>query len=763
MAENREHGPEIGRLCGQGHSEALHLRTGTVLRNTLIERLAGARSTRVVTIVAPAGYGKTTLLSQWCAHEAHAHEARRHAPEGRPTAWLSLDEHDDDPATLCADLAAALRNAGLLGRGPGGPPRDSDADAGTASAARADAVRMANALYAHGGDGILVLDGAEALRSQASNDLLAELAASLPASIQLVIASRAGIRMPLARLRVQGALLELTAADLAMDHAEARQLLANAGVDAGDDLGELMERTEGWVVGLQAAASAARAGSTVRVRGTDRGIAAYLRRETLDGLAPADVSFLLQTSILDDLRAPLCDAVLGEKGAAETLERLVAAGLPLVALDRTGDRYRYPRLLREFLRAALARKEPRAVTALHRRAAQWYGVHDVAGRAVQHAQAAGAGDVVAPYLAEFVRRKFARGRAEIAHRWLHWFERTANLAAYPDIAASGGVVFALTGDAAAADRCALALSAGDAPTTAERILRSILGRNGLEQMRIDARAAQSVADRPWRPAALALEGFAHLWAGDVERADAILAQAVSIAEESLDAVVATAALGARAAIAAERDDWSLAGRHASRSLDHIQRQGLHRYATSGLSFAVAARYAAAAGQIESARRLLAQTTVIRPALTTAAPGISVHTQLELANAHLMVSDVRTARALIRESAGILAERHDLGRLSEQHRTLGRRLEALSGSAAGMRGLTTAELRLLPHLVTHLSFHEIGERLFVSRNTVKTQAISIYHKLGASSRSEAIRAADAAGLLEGLQALGLDATARERVG
>jgi LuxR family maltose regulon positive regulatory protein len=161
---------------------------------------------------------------------------------------------------------------------------------------------------------------------------------------------------------------------------------------------------------------------------------------------------------------------------------------------------------------------------------------------------------------------------------------------------------------------------------------------------------------------------------------------------------------------------------------------------------VVARTALYRGDGPGAREHLAQAARLRPLLTYAIPSLAVQTLLELARAYLAVDDAAGARAVLRDARDILQLRPDLGILPEQVEQLGSKLGTIPGPTVGASSLTTAELRLLPLLVTHLSFPEIGQQLYVSRHTVKTQAISVYRKLGASSRSQAIRRASELGLL-----------------
>ncbi len=709
------------------------MRPGVVARPKLIDRLTSSPEARVVTIVAPAGYGKSTLLSLW----------RQREP--RPVAWLGLDRYHNDPAVLHSALVVALQRAGMIGELPAGDvrvPSDMVTVYGVA--------RTADALDTSGVAGVVMVDQAEAIESPTANDVIAELAVRLPPHIRLAVASRVAVRLPVARLRAQGALLELSATDLAMDAAEAQQLLTWAGVDVGDGIGDLVDRTEGWPAGLYLAAVVAKAGSSRRpilaASGKDRFVADYLREEVLARASDDHMSFLLLTSILDRFCGPLCDAVLGTTGSAATIEDLVASDLLVVPMDRTRDWYRYHHLLQEFLQAELARRRPEIVTDLHRRAAAWFEANDLPDEAITHAQAADDADTVARVVMRATQRTFALGRADTVHEWLRWFEETGRLHHHPVLTAFGGIAWALIGNSVDADRWADALPP-DTPNPVAKVLFAMLARNGVAQIRADAQAALQVrsANPTWQAAALVMEGLADLWEGELDRADALFARAVLVGEwMGLPAI--TRALGGRAAIAVERGKWDDAAEHVARSLDLIRERGLEHYSTSGLTFAIATRCAVHQGQLDLARRRLARATALRPLYTTATPGLSVNTLLELARAHLALSDVTGALTVIRQSGGILAERPDLGLLSAQHDEFKKRLDAMQSNAVGASALTTAELRLLPYLVTHLSFPEIGERLYISRNTVKTQAMSIYRKLNASSRSEAVQNATEAGLL-----------------
>jgi LuxR family maltose regulon positive regulatory protein len=202
----------------------------------------------------------------------------------------------------------------------------------------------------------------------------------------------------------------------------------------------------------------------------------------------------------------------------------------------------------------------------------------------------------------------------------------------------------------------------------------------------------------------------------------------------------------RALAAVARDDWATAEEWIDDALGVIRAGRLERYITSGLVFTVAARIQARHGRMEEARGLMGQAMAIRPRLTVAIPLLALQTLLEMTRAFLELADVAGARRMLRDAGDLIALRPRLGLLVTEYESLKERLAALPAGTVGPSSLTGAEIRLLPLLVTHLTYPEIGERLFVSRHTVKTQAMSIYRKLGVSSRAEAVDKAREVGIL-----------------
>ena len=721
----------------------------------LVERWLGSKTAPIICAVAPAGYGKTTVLAQWAERK------------GRRVAWVSADRDDNDPTVLLTYLAVAL-------------DRVEPIDPGVFQALAAPGVsvvatvlpRFVSAISLMSEPVALVLDHVELLENRECLDAVAELALGLPAGSQLVVASRRTPPLPVALLRAHGQVVEIGVAELAMDHQEARALLTGAGVELADEaVAELVGRTEGWPVGLYLAALALKASghqhqAGLAVTGDDRFIADYLHSELLGHLPPELVMFLTRTAVLERMCGPLCDAVLATSGSGRLLESLEDSNLLVVPLDRRREWYRYHHLFRELLLAELERREPELVTELHTRAATWYEVNGPAEVAVDHAQAAGDADRVARLVASLVFRTYAGGRIDTVRRWLAWFEERGLVDRYPPVAVLGAWVQALAGRAVGAERWAdaadrsVAVSdhASDAQTPPDgsttesylAMLRGLLCRNGLSRMRADTEAALAglSADSPWRAALMVLRGAAYLLDGNAEEADPILSQAAEIATHTGALPAASTALAERAIIAMERQQWSEASALATQALTMVSAGQLDDYIMSPLVHTVAARMALHRGDMPGAREQLMQAARLRPILTYAVPWGAVQTLLEMGQAYLMLDDAAGARTVLRQAQEILQLRPDLGTLPDQANELHAKLTTTRGGVPGVSTLSTAELRLLPLLPTHLTFQEIGERLYISKHTVKTQATSIYRKLGASSRSEAIKRLQEIGLLRG---------------
>src|ERR671916_2225335 len=350
-----------------------------VPRPRLIERLNEGLHRKLTLISAPAGFGKTTLLGEWLAGC------------GRPAAWLSLDEGDNDPTRFLAYLVAALRTVatdigeGVLGalQSPQPPPTETILTA------------LLNEINAIPDNFVVVLDDYHLIDARPIDDAFAFLLEHLPPRMHLVVATREDPHLPLSRLRVRGQMSELRAAYLRFTPSEAGEFLKGVmGLSlSAEDIAALEDRTEGWIAGLQLAALSMRgredvAGFIRAFAGDNRYIVDYLVEEVLQQQPECIRSFLLKTSILDRLSGPLCDAVTGQEEGNARLEALERGNFFVIPLDDRRHWYRYHHLFAEVLFAHLIQERPDQVSTLHRRASEWYEQNGSAADAIRHALAA---------------------------------------------------------------------------------------------------------------------------------------------------------------------------------------------------------------------------------------------------------------------------------------------------------------------------------------------------------------------------------------
>ncbi|MCQ6272331.1 LuxR C-terminal-related transcriptional regulator [Pseudarthrobacter sp. R1] len=362
-------------------------RRHAVARPRLVDPLLSeARADRKLTLIcAPAGFGKTTLLSQW------VHRVRAAEPEVR-VAWLSLDDGDNDPARFLTHLIAGIHGVdATIGSGA-----KALLDATQAAAAEPVLVALINDLAQVGTTFIVVLDDYHAVEAHPVHDAVAFLLDHSPPQLQLAIASRSDPPLPLSRLRARDQMTELRAADLRFSAKEAQAFLNECmglGLSA-EHISALEARTEGWAAGLQLAALSLRGNADVpgfidAFTGSNRFILDYLVEEVLQHQPDGVRNFLMRSAILDRLSGPLCDAVTGQGGSSAVLDHLERANLFVVPLDDRRQWYRYHHLFAEVLRARVSHEEPDLQQSLHRRASEWYQHHDLLEDALKHALAAG--------------------------------------------------------------------------------------------------------------------------------------------------------------------------------------------------------------------------------------------------------------------------------------------------------------------------------------------------------------------------------------
>jgi LuxR family transcriptional regulator, maltose regulon positive regulatory protein len=680
-----------------------------IQRPRLTRRLTDTVGRPLVTLVAPAGYGKTTLLCDWADEDE------------RPFAWVTLDDQDNDPECLEASIGLAVERV--------------EPQRGT-------------------GRFVLVLDDLQALHARAAQAALAALLAELPTEVTLALASRRPPALPIARMRAQRRVLELGPRDLAMDPGEGAAMLALAGLElAGDDITRLLRSTEGWPAALTLGAlTLADPSSPASFGGANRLVAEYVRDEILDGLSPALRRFLLDTCVLETLTGELCDWVLQRAGSAATLVELCAEGL-LVPLDRSDERFRHHRLVAEMLSTEMRRLEPERTAALHRRAGDWYRAGGDDDRAVRHALSAGDVDAAAELVWSSTVPAVSHGDKHRVEGWLALFS-DGDRVATPALALAAASIQFASGQGHLVEHWTYAAAAApgtsSAVETSARVMHAALAREGLARMRADAVDAYELTPdgNPSRAMCCLLAGTAALLEGNEPDAVRQLqegARRAAVTAPDMHALCLTQlALPALA-----QGDWEAAGGLLTRARAQVDRHGLGAYPVVALIFAASALVRAHRGRVDEAQCDLRDARDLRAQLTDFAGWYEVELSIVTARAAIRLSDVNGARDLLADASRGIRRLPGAVTLEAWLDESWAQLDSVLGPASvPPSALTTAELRTLAYLPTHLSFREIGERAYVSGNTVKTQANSVYRKLDVSCRSDAVARARQLGLLDG---------------
>jgi LuxR family transcriptional regulator, maltose regulon positive regulatory protein len=700
------------------------LRTGLVPRPELAQGLADAREAPLALIVAPAGYGKSTLLAEWAGRDE------------RHFVWVALGQAD--PRAISS--APALRQRGKW-------------DALTQLVA---ATRVRHASF------VIVLDDAHLIAPGGLGHVVQAALKALPEGSTIAVASRTEPSLPIGRLRAHRLVSEIRTQQLAMAPAEAAALLRQAGIEPEfEDVQALLARTEGWPAALYLAALAALEDpeGLSGFGGHHHLVSEYLRDETLTYLPAHLVSFSVRTAVLDELSGPACDAVLDGHGFARVLEHLARRSPLLIPIDAAHHRYRWHTLMRDMLRAELQRLEPELEPSLRLRASAWYASQGDTQAAIGQTAAAGDPEHTGRLLWRNILPYLTHGRNHLVRGWLGQFssERIAN---HPPLAVSASLSALVAGDVDDAKHWSLkAVAVLERGTpddgsplgplaTALAVIDAVSAHDGMRRMEdLAADAAESEPEgSPWRPICLLLRAVAMHLQGNRAAAERVLDEGVRLSGNAAPSVTAMC-LAQRAMIALEREDWELAAELTDRAVSVVEEWQLASEPLSAVVFAAAAASRAHGGQIDEAKRDLRRGIDLLATLGHFAPWYEAEARILLAHASLWLADVIGARTLLAEASRFARRIPGTAVFSEWFDSAWAHMDTLAETRlAGPSSLTIAELRILRFLPSHRSFREIAAQLGVSANTVKTQAHAVYRKLGAASRSEAIAHAMEAGLL-----------------
>jgi LuxR family transcriptional regulator, maltose regulon positive regulatory protein len=716
---------------------------GLVDRPRLINHLQRA-TTPVVLLNAPSGYGKSVLLSQWAAQDPRRFES------------IVLTDQHNDPALLVNAIAEALERIEPL-------PAHASAvlsSPGT-NVAQPGVPLLCDVLAERETDFVLLLDDLEQIESPQSLSVVSTIGSRLRRGSRLAMATRTDPALPIGRLRAHRGLTELGRTELVMNKAECQALLAGLGLQPNaKQLDVLVRKTEGWpaalyLAGLALADQPDLGKAVAEFAGDDRIVVDYIREEFLGELSRRRLEFLRQVSILDRLSGGLCDAVLERTGSAGVLRDLSHSNMLLMALDRRDEWFRFHALLREMLRAELHRIEPASEAELHRRASLWWADHgdpaEAIGHAIEGGDTARAGQLLWRVYPEYS----SRGRQVSITRWLDRLGPEAvGSDPYLSLTAAFGSVSRGAGSQADHWTAVAGGLCGALPASPEKdelmrglaLVNAALARHGVKAMVKDAaRGADGLPEAsPWFSMCRLLEGVGlHLQGLQGESREKLdeAARRGAVAAPTIQVL----SLAQLTLLAIEEDDWQAAEALSSQARGQLERVGIDAYPTMALGVAASALVRSHTGPIEKSWADLRKALGLVGELDEFGAWYEAEARVVLARAAVRLDDAPTATRMLDEATRFLRQIPDAPVLDEWIEQTREAVETVSVS--GVADLTLAELRVLRHMPTHLSFAEIAEAIFVSSNTVKTQAQGVYRKLDVSSRGEAVDVARRIGLID----------------
>jgi LuxR family transcriptional regulator, maltose regulon positive regulatory protein len=725
-----------------------------VVRRRLLDLLRDALDFKLTVISAPTGDGKTTLLAHWrCIEEADV-----------PFAWVSLDEQDNDPTRLWRHIVEALRRV---------VPEDENFGADVLVGMGAVRERfvettlpmLINELAELPHRAVLVLDDYQFVTEEDVHESVAFFMEHLPENVHLVISSRSDPPLPLARLRARGEMNEIRTEQLAFSEEEADCLLnEKMGLDiAPDDVGVLLERTEGWPAGIYLASLSLRNKEDKHVfiesfRGSNRYIVGLLGEEVLAFLSEDVRQFLLRTSILRRLTGPLCDAVTGREGSASLLRELAHSNLFVVSLDEQDEWYRYHHLFSELLLYQLKSSRPDLEPILRRRASTWLEDAGLFEGAVRQAFEAGDYELAGLLIARHWRGYVFSGQTVTVQRWLGRLpdEKITHDAA---LALVRAWICALGGQR---EECARFVGLAeslpyegplpDGTSSVESgvaILRASFGYGGVQAGVEAARLAaelEPVESSPWAAMTRFALGSGLYLSGNLARAQEPLEEALAWTGDN-ERLVRMVTLSFLSFVATDKGHLQEAESRAREARALVESLQPHRIPQTSLASLALGRALAERGNLEEAQEELESALAARRRLSGLSPWPTLIGLLALAQVRAARGDRAEARAALAEGRIILEDSPDAGVFPGLLERQERKLRARKSREGQLDGeLTEREFDVLRLLGGELSTRQMAQNLYVAPSTVRTQIKSIYRKLGVSSRQQAVEEAVARGLL-----------------
>jgi LuxR family maltose regulon positive regulatory protein len=712
-----------------------------MVRPRLLEELTRAGQRTVTLIAAPAGYGKTTVVTQWLASK----------PATAKLAWISLDSPENEPGRLWTHIATALDRAGCS------IARDIS---GFIAAGRHDMMtavlpRILDAIAALPAEVTVLIDDFHIVRSPECNDQMEFFVKHLPPNAHLMLITRTDPILRLGRLRAAGQLAEIRAEDLAFTEDETSSILASDGVQLPDDsISELVHRTEGWPAGVYLAALSLvgrpdPAAFVHHFSGNNRFIGDYLTEEVLSRQTDEVRNFILDMSILDRFSASLCDYMRGGHDSATILRELKHTNLFLIPLDAEERWFRFHHLFAAVAKSSLEAEQPDRAVMLQGRAADWLTDNDYVDAAMEHALASGNGDRAADLVQRSWIRYFDAGLGTTVHGWLRALEATAANDSM-STAVTAAWMAALSGDQEEMNRRLAQLSqlpqnvqlpdGTKSVESAEVLIRGLFGFGGpLDMLASAQRAAELETDgkTPWCATANTALGHANYVVGDLNTALAVLPKAAY--SETAPAVIRILALSVLSLTQAELGHHDRSRTSAAEAMAVVESRSLQALPSVSFAFTALGQSQAISGELDKAMATLEHGLNLRRRVSGLSPWPTIHHFLVMGRLAITTGEIPLARQLLDEAAIMMRQYRDgmapmIARLEAAQQSL---RESESG-APQSEPLTAREIDVLRRLTGSLSLGEIASELYLSPNTIKTHTSALYRKLGARSRSEAVK-------------------------
>ncbi len=713
------------------------MRSGLVERRRLDHRYASATG-RVLRVLAPAGYGKSTQVQRWVVDDP------------RRVRWLDLEPIDNDPLVLAHVIATGLADRPRNGADP--------VPEGTPYADVADLVAHPDEPF------VLVMDDINHIVSEESAGLIDLIIDRLSPDSTIVLVGRSQHRSEsIARQRLQPGVIDVTAGDLAFDLTETEQMLSSLGIEPDIDMTTaIAEQFEGWPAGLRLAGQVL----AMRRSGTDAPLSKlgdlafvtdYLTHEWFAGLDADDQTFLAEIGGLGRFTGEQCDAVLGRSDSASMLRRLCRDELMLIGLDQHDEWYRMHAVLARWLSGRLRSSDPQRWSEIHDAAATWWLHQGDTDLAVEHAAAAGDLQLLEDIVLEHCAPYAARGMYRTLERWLDHFgdQRVRDSVPLQQVQAVLNIGFGDGERALGWTRlCRSEQRPVDAtPTTADELVAlqtdalfaTLENLPASELIPVARNAHRHLPPGEWHALAGLAVG-ANMYLCGQDGAIGFVRNAVfenEVAQSTTLQATAAATLAIMLDLEGEVDEAVVLSNRAN----HLLTTPLGKDASAtALSLAIASLVDARSGLLDDAAKRRDGARLKLARFERSAPWFGIFGIIPLIRTSLLLDDAPTATELMRELDRRMQVQDGATPLAERIDEL-RTIVKVANDVYSDRlwALTPAELRVVQYLPTNLSLGDIATRLYVSRNTVKSQVAAVYRKLGTSSRNDAVDRARAAGL------------------